>query len=63
LGLLKDGSLRHSYDESWNLLPLGHWNWKWTMERGHYHSYEQEILAGILTLASQKRIIGHLPII
>ena len=26
LGILKDGKLKHDYDGSWTLVPLGHWN-------------------------------------
>ena len=58
-----DGSFKHNYPENFRLVPLGHWNWKWSEARQKYHSWEQEILSGVLTLASQSRIVSHLPIV
>ena len=50
------------YSQEWRLVPLGHWNWKWNAARSHYHTYEQEMSAGVLVLASQHRILGTNPI-
>ena len=58
-GLNQDGTLKHSYpDAKWVLVPLGHWNWKLTQARGNYSTYEQELLAGMLVLSSQSRLLG-----
>ena len=55
----RDGTLRQSYlDDKWVLVPLGHWNWKWNQARGNYSTYEQELLAGMLVLSSQSRLLG-----
>ena len=62
-GVNKDGTLKHTHGGSEFLVPLGHYNWKWNPTRGNYSTYQQELLAGILTLASQIRILGHLPIV
>ena len=59
----KDGSLKHDYGDEHFLVPLGFFNWKWNSARKNYSTYEQEILSGILTLASQRRILSHLPIV
>jgi hypothetical protein len=63
LGVLKDGTLKHTHEEYHLLVPLGHFNWKWNQARKNYATYEKELLAGVLTLASQRRILGHLPIV
>ena len=61
-GLNRDGTLKHSYpDDKWVLVPLGHWNWKWNQARGNYSTYEQELLAGMLVLSSQARLLGSTP--
>ena len=58
-GLNRDGILKHSYPQNkWVLVPLGHWNWKWNQARGNYSTYEQELLAGMLVLSSQARLLG-----
>ena len=44
-------------------MPLGHWNWKWNQVHSNYSSYDQEILAGMLVLSSQSRILGSNPIV
>ena len=62
-GVNKDGTLKHTHGGSEFLVPLGHYNWKWNPTRAIYSTYQQELLAGILTLASQIRILGHLPIV
>ena len=59
LGVNRDGTLRHGYNQDeWRLVPLGHWNWKWNDGRKIYRTYEQEIMSGVLLLASQTRIVG-----
>ena len=55
---------RHSYpDNKWVLVPLGHWNWKWNQARGNYSTYEQELLAGMLVLSSQARLLESNPVV
>ena len=63
LGVNGDGTLKHSYPPDYRLVPIGHWNWKWNPTRQRYMTYEQELLSGVLTFASQFRILSHLPII
>ena len=63
-GLKRDGSLKHDYPSSeWRLVPLGHWNWKWNQARSIYSTYDQELLAGMLVLSLQSRIMGSNPIV
>ena len=63
-GLNGDGCLRHDYPTSeWRLVPLGHWNWKWNQARSNYSTYDQELLAGMLVLSSQSRLLGSDPIV
>ena len=60
----RDGSLKHDYPSSeWRLVPLGHWNWKWNQARSNYSTYDQELLAGMLVLSSQSRLLGSNPIV
>ena len=62
-GVTREGFMKSDYDtQEWRLVPIGHSNWKWTAARSHYHTYEQELLAGVLVLASQHRIPGTNPI-
>ena len=62
-GLNQDGTLKHSYpDDKWVLVPLGHWNWKRNQAQGNYSTYEQELLAGMLVLSSQSRLLGSNPV-
>ena len=63
LGVNKYGTLKFDYDDDCSLITLGYFNWKWNYARKNYSTYEQEILSGILTLASQRRILSHLPIV
>ena len=63
LGVTSQGLLKHDYPDGWVLVPLGHWNWKWNHARSHYSTYEQELLAGVLTLASQSRLVGINPVL
>ena len=63
-GLHRDGSLKHDYPTSeWRLVPLGHWNWKLKQARSNYSIYDQELLAGMLVLLSQSRLLGSNPIV
>ena len=58
-GLNRDGTLKHSYpDDKWVLVPLGHWKESKKQARGNYPTYEQELLAGMLVLSSQARVLG-----
>ena len=58
-----DGSLKHDYPTSeWQVVPLGHWNWKWNQARSNYSTYDQELLAGMLALSSESRLLGSNPI-
>ena len=57
------GALKHSYGSEHVLVPIGHWNWKWDSTRSNYPTYEQELLSGVLLLASQGRILGTNPIV
>ena len=50
-------------DDKWVLVPLGHWNWKWNQARGNYSTYEQELLAGVLVLSSQARLLKRNPVV
>ena len=64
LGVDTRGYLKHPYPEDgWSLVPLGHWNWKWNPARRNYCTYEQELLAGMLTIASQNRLISSNPVL
>ena len=44
-------------------MPLGDWNWKWNQARSNYSTYDQELLAGMLVLSSQSRLLGSNPIV
>ena len=62
--LNRDGSLKPDYPTSeWRLVPLGHWNWKWNQAHSNYSTYNQELLAGMLVLSSQSRLLGANPIV
>ena len=62
-GLHRDGSLKHSYpDDKWVLFLLGHWNWNRNQAQGNYSTYEQGLLAGMLVLSSQSRLLGSKPV-
>ena len=50
-------------DNKWVLVPLGHWNLKWNEARGNHSIYEQELLAGMLVLSSQSRLLGSNPVV
>ena len=63
-GLNRDGTLKHDYPANeWRLVPLGHWNWKWNQARSNYSTYDQELLAGMLVLSSQSRLLGTNPVV
>ena len=58
-GLNRDGTLMHDYPANeGRLVPLGHWKWKWNQARSNYSTYDQELLAGMLVLSSQSRLLG-----
>ena len=42
----------HHFDnvDSYHLVPLGHFNWKYSPTRSNYPTYEQEILSGIVAM-------------
>ena len=62
-GLNRDGSLKHDYPSSeWQLVALGHWNRKWNQARSNYSTYDQKLLAGMLVLSSQSRLLESNPI-
>ena len=44
-------------------MPLGHWNWKWNQARSNYSTYDEELLAAMLVLLSQSRLLGSNPIV
>ena len=63
-GLNRDGTLKHDYPANeWRLVPLGHRNWKWNQARSNYSTYDEELLAGMLVLSSQSRLLGDNPIV
>ena len=63
-GLNRDGTLKHSYPaDKWVLVPLSHSNWKWNQARGKNSIYEQELLASMLVLFSQPRLLGSNPVV
>ena len=63
-GLKRDGTLKHDYPANeWRLVPLGHWNWKCNQARSNYSTYDQGLLAGMLVLSSQSRLLGTNPIV
>ena len=54
-----DSTLKHSYPEAkWVLVPLAHWNSKRYQALGNYSTCEQELLAGMLVLSLQSRLLG-----
>ena len=62
--LNRDGTLKNRYpDKKRVLVPLGHWNWKWNQARRNYSTYAQELLAGMLLLSSQSRLMGSNPVV
>ena len=59
VGVNRDGSLKHNYNsQEFHLVPIGHWNWKWSSTRANYSSYERELLSGILLISGQSRLFG-----
>ena len=63
-GLNRDGSLKHDYPTSeWRLVRLGRWNWKLNHARTNYSTYDQELVASMLVLSSQSRLLGSNPIV
>ena len=62
-GIFKERNFMHNYPENFRLVPIGHWDWKWNPTRQRYMTYEQELLAGVLTISTQSRILQSLPIV
>ena len=63
-GLNRDGSLKHGYSaKEWRLVPLGSGTWKWNQARSDYSMYDEELLACMLVLSSQSRLLGTNPIV
>ena len=62
-GIKPDGTFDHTYPSTYTLVPLGYYSWKWNTTRQRYHTYERELLAGVLTLGTQYRMLAHLPIV
>ena len=44
-------------------MPPRRWNWKWNQARANYSTHDQELLAGMLVLSSQSRLLGSHPIV
>ena len=44
-------------------MPLGQLNWKWNLVCSNYTTYDQELLAGMLVLPLQSRLLGSNPIV
>ena len=52
VGVNRDGSLKQNYDsQEFHLVPIGHWNWKWSSPRADYSTYERELLSGTLPIS------------
>ena len=47
----------------WRLVPLGHWNGNLNQARSNYSTYDQELVAGMLVLSSQSRLLRTNPIV
>ena len=63
-GWNRGGSLKDDYPSTeWQLVPPGQWNWKRNQARSNYSTYDQELLAGMLVLSSQSRLLGSNPIV
>ena len=62
--LNRDGTRKHDDPANeWRLVPLGHLNWKRNQARSNYSTYDQELLARMLVLSSQSRLLGTTPIV
>ena len=63
-GLHRDGTLMQSYPaDKWVLVLLGNWNLKSNQARGNSSTYEQELLAGMLVLSPQSRLVKSNPMV
>ena len=62
-GVKQDGSLIHTSPLNYHLIPLGHFSWKWNETRSRYHTYEKELLSGILTISTNFRALASLPVV
>ena len=59
VGVNRDGSLKHKYDsQEFHLVPIGHWNGKWSSTRANYSTYERELLSGILLISGKSGLFG-----
>ena len=60
VGVTCDGSLKHNYNsQESHLVPIGHWNWKWSSTRANYSTYERELLSAILLVSGQSPLFGR----
>ena len=56
----RDSSVKHNYDsQEFHLVPIGHWNRKWSSTRANYSTYERELLSGILLICGHSRLFGN----
>ena len=63
-GIDRDGSFKHNYDPNeYHLVPLGHWKSKRNSARSNYSVYQRELLAGVLVLTSQARVLADSPVV
>jgi putative transposase len=62
-GINPDGTFKSDHPPDHYLVPLGNWNWKWSETRAKYHIWELEMLAGVLALAANYRIVAGKPIV
>ena len=44
-------------------MPPVHWSWKWNQARSNYSTCDQELLAGMLVLSSESRLLASNPIV
>ena len=59
VGVNRDGSFKHNYNQQeFHLVPIVHWNWKWSTTRANYSTYEGELLPGVLLISGQSRLFG-----
>ena len=52
VGVNCDRTLKHNYEtQKFHLVPIGHWNWKWSSTGANYSTYERELLSGIVLIS------------
>ena len=57
--LNRDGTLKHDYPANeWEVVHLGHWNCKWNQAQSNSSTWDQELVAAMLVLSSQSRLLG-----